>query len=223
MFIKYPGREPSWTTFIEPFHFSLWFSLFGLIMIIQFALLATYYLGVEKILNPNSFTIKNALFTVWGSCMYQGSAFDPKSLASKIVFWINFTFGVVLVTSYSAQLISFLSVQKFPLPFTKMEEIFNTEYKIGTRRGTAEHDSFRNAPEGSTHRRVYDEIIVNEDSLLTNSLEEGIEKAKAGKYAFVYIQESIYKINNKCELKVHSNKYDIYCVYHLVQRTSPKA
>ena len=202
MFIKYPGREPSWTTFIEPFHFSLWFSLFGLIIILQLTLLSTYYLGVEKTLNPDSFTIKNALFTVWGSCIYQGSTFDPKSLASKIVFWINFVFGVVVVTSYSAQLISFLSVQKFSYPFTKMEEIFDTEFTIGTRKGTAEHDSFRRSPKGTMHRKIYEEIMAKDDSLLTETLEEGIEKAIAGKYAYVYLPESIYSIVNNCQLKV---------------------
>ena len=202
MFIKYPGREPSWTTFIEPFHFSLWISLFGAIFILQFALLITYYVGVEKSLNPESFTMRNALFTVWGSVILQGSIFDPKSFASKIIFWMNFMFGVILVTSYSAQLISYLAVQKFPLPFKNMEEIFATEFTIGTRKGTAEHDSFKLAPKGSQHRRVYDEIMGKDDSLLTSSIEEGIEKALKENYAFVYIAESIREFNNKCELKV---------------------
>ena len=115
---------------------------------------------------------------------------------------MNFMFGVILVTSYSAQLISYLAVQKFPLPFKNMEEIFATEFTIGTRKGTAEHDSFKLAPKGSQHRRVYDEIMGKDDSLLTSSIEEGIEKALKENYAFVYIAESIREFNNKCELKV---------------------
>eukprot|EP00092_Neocalanus_flemingeri_P102530 GFUD01131155.1.p1 GENE.GFUD01131155.1~~GFUD01131155.1.p1 ORF type:complete len:204 (+),score=21.62 GFUD01131155.1:76-612(+) len=82
-----------------------------------------------------------------------------------------------------------------------MEEIFDTEYTIGTRKGTAEYDSFSRSPKGTTHRRVFDEFMARDEGLLTNTLEEGVENAIKGKYAFVYIPESVYAISNNCELK----------------------
>ena len=42
MFIKYPGRGTSWTTFIEPFDFYLWSAIICLIVITIFCLFATY-------------------------------------------------------------------------------------------------------------------------------------------------------------------------------------
>ena len=53
MFIRSPKREASWTTYIQPFHSTLWLALFILGVIIAFCLSATYVFGLEKKLNPN--------------------------------------------------------------------------------------------------------------------------------------------------------------------------
>merc|ERR550519_2901273 len=51
MFIKYPGRGISWTTFIEPFDIYLWVMILCFIIILTLSLRSTYVLGVERRIN----------------------------------------------------------------------------------------------------------------------------------------------------------------------------
>ena len=201
MFIKYPGREASWTTFTHPFAGSLWASVFGLIFSLTCLLSATYYLGPEKQENPDSFNFSNAVLVVLGSQIFQGSWLDPKCLSSKIIFFISFIFGVILYTSYSAELIAFLTLVKTTLQFSSLNEIRNTDFKIGSIRGSAVLDKFLYAPEGSVHLKVAEEIIEKDITNMPASFDEAMEKTKAGKFAFVWTVETVYDLNkDNCDL-----------------------
>ena len=100
MFIKYPGREASWTTYIDPFDVSLWLSVLVLLCFLITLLSATYYLGPEHHENPYSFTFSNSVVTVLGSQLFQGSWLDPKFASAKITFLVSFVFGLRLYRSY---------------------------------------------------------------------------------------------------------------------------
>ena len=201
MFIKYPGREASWTTYIDPFDGSLWISVFFLMSFIICLLSATYYLGPERKENPDSFTLSNTAIVVLGSQIFQGSWLDPKCISSKMIFFISFLFGVTLYASYSAKLISFLTVIKTTLPFNTLDEIRRTDFGIGSIQGSAVLDKFLYAPEGSTHLKVAEEIVKQDPSNMPASFDEAMEKTKAGKYAFVWTVEVVYDLNkDNCDL-----------------------
>ena len=113
------GQETNWLTFILPFSYSLWLGLLGLFSTLSAFLAASYKLGPKRKLNPNSVP-GSTLLVVWGSWIAQGSWLDPKSIASRIVFLVSFLCGVLIYTTYSAKVISFLSVTKATLPFSNM-------------------------------------------------------------------------------------------------------
>ena len=201
MFIKYPGREASWTTYIDPFDVSLWFSVLLLLCFLATLLSSTYYLGPEQHHNPGSFTLSNSIVVVLGSQVFQGSWLDPKHASAKITFLVSFVFGVLLYTSYSAKLISFLTVIKTTLPFTTLDGIRGTDFGIGAVAGSAVLDKLIYAPEGTTHRKVAEEIIKQDPANMPPTIEAAIEKAKAGKYAFVWTTEGVYEMNkDNCDL-----------------------
>ena len=105
MFIKFPQRDTSWTTFVEPFHGSVWMALLLLMIAISGTLYSSYYFGLEEHSNNNSFTLLQTLSVVWGSIIAQGSSLEPKSISSKISFILSFLLGVLAVSSYNATLI----------------------------------------------------------------------------------------------------------------------
>ena len=191
MFIKYPGREASWTTYISPFHNSLWISLFIFLPFVVLLLSSTYYFGPEQ----EPFTFQNTCLIIWGSQFAQGSWLDPKCISSKIIFFTSFIFGVVLYTSYSAKLISFLTVIKLTLPFTSMEEILYTDFAIGTVTGSSILDTFLYGPPGSIHLQLAEEIIKKDSTNMPATIEEALAKAKNERYAFVWTTDVIYAIN----------------------------
>ena len=109
-YIKFPGQEINWLTFLLPFADELWLGLLVLFFTLFVFLAAFYKFGPERKLNPKSFVPGSTLIVVWGSWIAQGSWLDPKSIASRIVFLVSFVCGVLIYTAYSAKLISYLSV-----------------------------------------------------------------------------------------------------------------
>ena len=117
MFIKTPQREASWSTFFNPFHGNVWGALLLLILSIIGSFYASYYIGIEKKWNTNSFTLSETPLVVFGSLIAQGSFLEPKSPSSKIIFMVSFLLGVLAISSFNATLTSYLTVFKTDLPF----------------------------------------------------------------------------------------------------------
>ena len=162
---------------------------------------STYYLGPEQQHNPGSFTLSNSIVVVVGSQLSQGSWLDPKHASVRLVFLICLVLGVVLLTSYSAVLISFMTFFKTTLPFTTLDQIRETDYKIGSVAGSANLDKLLYAPKGTTHRIVAEEIIKKDPANMPSTVEAAVEKAKGGKYAFVWTTEPVYEMNkDNCDL-----------------------
>ena len=104
-------------------------------------------------------------------------------------------FAVILITSFSAKLISFLTVIKFTLPFNSLEEIRTTSYGLGSVKGTYFIDNFLYAPPNSIKNILSNEKIQRDPSNIVNSIEEGLAKAKNEKYAFIWVTDVIYDLN----------------------------
>ena len=196
MFIKYPGRGISWTTFIEPFDIYLWVMILCFIILLTLSLLSTYVLGVEKKINTDNFSLTNSFITIWGSQIAQGSHLQPKTASTRIVFCTSFVLGVILLASYSAKLISFLAVIKTNVPFQTLEDVLHSEYQFGSVDGTAPLTNFINGPENSIFRKIGDNIIMKDKNNIVNTIEEGLEKAKREKYVFVWTADVIKSITD---------------------------
>ena len=185
-FIKFPGQETNWFTFLQPFSSTLWFFLVLLLLSVAGLLTAAYYYGYEHIIHSDSFLPDNSLLITWGSWMAQGSWIDPKSISSRIIFLTSFLFGVILYTAFSAKLISFLSVAKVTLPFSSLEELLaSQEYRVGVVRGTSDYSLFFTAQPGTVHHSVAHQLISNAE--LVDSMQEGAERIRRdSKYAFAW-------------------------------------
>ena len=139
--------------------------------------------------------MRNSIFIIFASQAGQGSWLDPQSLSSKIVFLTSFLFGVILTTSFSAFLISFLSVINLTLPFASLKEIRTTDYDLGSVQGSSILDNFLYAPLNSIERKLAEEKIRQDPSNMVSTIEEGLVKAKNEKYAFVWTTDVIYELS----------------------------
>ena len=146
-------------------------SLLALLSLIIILLSATYYLGPEGQDNNDSFSLSNSALIVLGSQLYQGSWIDPKYASSRIILLSSFIFCVLIYASYTAELISFLTLKKTTLPFKTLDKIRGTDFGIGSVIGSAVLESFLNAPEGSTHWKVFEEMIKQDPSNMPPTVE----------------------------------------------------
>ena len=87
------------------------------------------------------------------------------------------------------------------MPFNTLNEISGTDFSIGAVAGSAILEKFLYAPEGSTHLKIAEEIIKKGPSNMPPTIKVAIEKAKAGKYAFVWTVEGVYEMDkDNCDL-----------------------
>ena len=115
-------------------------------------------------------------------------------VASKMIFFISFLLGVCLVASYSAALMSFLTVGA-SLPFKSLEEVLDSDYMIGSVNGSAILDVFLFAQTDSIHLKITEEKIKKDPKNIPSSIEEGLLKAKQERYAFVWTTDVVNRVN----------------------------
>jgi hypothetical protein len=61
----------------------------------------------------------------------QGSPFEPKSLANRIVFLAIYILGLLMIVSYSACLTSILAVRRDEFPFTDSYSMYHkSDYNL---------------------------------------------------------------------------------------------
>ena len=176
--IKDPNKVISWTTYIQPFDVHVLICIFILLLLIVICLNMTYIFGPERNLNPGSFVFQNSFIVIIGSLVGQGSWLDPKSMSTKIVLLTSFLFAVILITSFSAKLVSFSTVTE--LPFKGLDETLRRGYSIGSVKGSGYPKIIRGLSSTAAA------IIRDDPSCLVDSIEAGLAKAKKEKYAFVY-------------------------------------
>ena len=201
MFIKYPERESSWTTFIEPFDLYLWLSLLGLLFLLSFTLSVTYHLGPEKKYNSESFTFSFNFFVALTAQMGQGSSIEPKSFSTRMVFISIFFLSVIVITSYSSKMVAFLALIKIQPEIANLEEVPGSNFKLGYVKGTAISDMFKKGEYGTIFKRIYDAKIKKTPTSIVDNISEGLEKIISEKYALVEERSIIMDlIKDNCDV-----------------------
>ena len=201
IFIKYPERISSWTTFIRPFDPFLWLSLLGLLLLLSLALSITYHLGPEKIHNPGSFTFSFNLLVAFAAQMGQGSSLEPKSFSTRIVFSMIFFVAIIVIASYSAKMVAFLAIVKIQPEIENLEDIPGSDFKLGYLRGTSTSDMFEKAKVGTIYQKIYEQKVKGNPESLNDVFKDGLDKVMSEKYIFVtFAPPVIAMIKDKCDI-----------------------
>lgn len=132
--------EVKWTAFLSPFNMNIWFALiFILILTPNFAIFLNYkntdknlyqcYLEVLQIICQQPLLDK----------------FVPKTNGGFVFYSFMGFISILIVTSYSAALISFLTVENFRLPFTDFKTFADSSYKLLALDKTAQYAFLENS------------------------------------------------------------------------------
>lgn len=113
--------------------------------------------------------------------------------------WSFFT--LIMVSSYTANLAAFLTVEQVVSPIHNAEELANLEGKIkyGAKRGGSTISFFRDG-DYPTYQKMW-QFMESHPELLTNSNAEGVELVKQDNYAFLMESTAIeYTVERECEV-----------------------
>ena len=72
--------------------------------------------------------MKKIFFLFWFLGFPSNQCYENASL--RILYYATFTSAVIIYTSFSAKIISILSVKEFELPFDNLESFYRTDYSL---------------------------------------------------------------------------------------------
>ncbi|XP_057671940.1 glutamate receptor ionotropic, kainate 2 isoform X1 [Diorhabda carinulata] len=207
-------QSPNLFSFLSPLSLDVWIYM------------ATAYLGVSVLLfilarfspyewdNPhpcdsvpvvleNQFTLLNSLWFTVGTLMQQGSDIAPKAVSTRMVAGMWWFFTLIMISSYTANLAAFLTVERMDSPIETAEDLAKqTKIKYGALRGGSTAAFFRDS-NFSTYQRMWAFMESQRPPVFTSSNQEGVEQVikSRGSYAFLMESTSIeYVIERNCEL-----------------------
>ncbi|CAG9826299.1 unnamed protein product [Diabrotica balteata] len=92
----------------------------------------------------NQFTLLNSLWFTVGTLMQQGSDIAPKAVSTRMVAGMWWFFTLIMISSYTANLAAFLTVERMDSPIETAEDLAKqTKIKYGALRGGSTAAFFR--------------------------------------------------------------------------------
>ncbi|CAF2895654.1 unnamed protein product [Rotaria sp. Silwood2] len=188
-------------SFLSPLSLEIWIYTFAAVFTVSFILLLIARCSPDEWRNPypcdteydileNRFTVSNTLWFSIGTLMQQGSDVSPSAISTRLVSGIWWFFTLILISSYTANLAAFLTVEKLNNPIESAEDLAKqANIKYGVVRGGSTEQFFRESSI-PTFQTMW-KYMSNNPDVFVNTNQQGIERVKAGSYAFLMESTSI--------------------------------
>ncbi|CAF4044374.1 unnamed protein product [Rotaria sordida] len=197
--ISKPEKEkPGVFSFMDPLAKEIWICVIvsylfvsGILFFIsRFSPYEWYYENESDLIPRNKFSLHNALFFSFAAFMHQGVDLLPRSISGRVVTSAWWFFSLILVSSYTANLAAFLTIEKLVPPVETVEELAKqTDIRYGTLKGGSTM-AFFNKSTLTTFKRMWDFMQQHQDDVFVSSNSEGIEKVRQSKGKFAFLLES---------------------------------
>ncbi|KAM9405263.1 LOW QUALITY PROTEIN: glutamate receptor ionotropic, kainate 2 [Salvelinus alpinus] len=212
LYRKPNGTNPGVFSFLNPLSPDIW----------MYILLA--YLGVSCVLfviarfspyewynphpcNPdsdvveNNFTLLNSFWFGVGALMQQGSELMPKALSTRIVGGIWWFFTLIIISSYTANLAAFLTVERMESPIDSADDLAKQtriEYGVVEEGSTM---TFFKKTKISTYDKMWEFMSSRRHSVMVKDIDEGIHRVLTSDYAFLMESTTIEFVTQRnCNL-----------------------
>ncbi|XP_006089169.1 glutamate receptor 1 isoform X1 [Myotis lucifugus] len=203
--IKKPQKsKPGVFSFLDPLAYEIW-------MCIVFA-----YIGVSVVLflvsrfspyewhseefeegrdqttsdQSNEFGIFNSLWFSLGAFMQQGCDISPRSTPGRMVGTLWWFLSLVIISSYTANLAAFLTVERMVSPIESAEDLAKqTEIAYGTLEAGSTKEFFRRS-KIAVFEKMWTYMKSAEPSVFVRTTEEGMIRVRKSKGKYAYLLES---------------------------------
>ncbi|XP_037925932.1 glutamate receptor ionotropic, kainate 2 isoform X1 [Hermetia illucens] len=157
--------------------------------------------NTESDITENQFTIANSFWFTIGTLMQQGSDLNPKATSTRIVSAIWWFFTLIIISSYTANLAAFLTVERMITPIENAEDLAGqTEISYGTLESGSTMTFFRDSMI-ETYKKMWRFMENKKPTVFTSTYEEGIKRVLEGNYAFLMESTMLdYIVQRDCNL-----------------------
>ncbi|CAH0390025.1 unnamed protein product [Bemisia tabaci] len=149
----------------------------------------------------SQFTISNSFWFTIGTLMQQGSDLNPKATSTRIVGGIWWFFTLIIISSYTANLAAFLTVERMITPIENAEGLAaQTDISYGTLDSGSTMTFFRDSMI-ETYKKMWRFMENKKPSVFVPTYEEGIKRVLEGNYAFLMESTMLdYAVQRNCNL-----------------------
>ena len=211
LFKKPTQKVTTLFSFLSPFSMVVWIYVVGAYVAVSVILFLVGRLSPYEWDNPhpcrvnervleNGFSLLNSFWFTIGSLMQQGSNLTPKSLSTRTVAGIWYFFTLITISSYTANLAAFLTVEKVVYPIESAEDLSKqTEIKYGCVVSGSTR-SFFSESSIPTYKKMWDFMSSDPENFVASN-KDGRERVLKGNYAFLMESASIeYIVERNCNL-----------------------
>uniref|UniRef100_A0A3Q2FM33 Glutamate receptor, ionotropic, kainate 4 n=1 Tax=Cyprinodon variegatus TaxID=28743 RepID=A0A3Q2FM33_CYPVA len=133
----------------------------------------------------NQYSLGNSFWFPVGGFMQQGSTIAPRALSTRCVSGVWWAFTLIIISSYTANLAAFLTVQRMEVPIESVDDLADqTAIEYGTMHGGSTMTFFMNS-RYQTYQRMWNFMYSKQPSVFVKSTEEGIARVLNSNYAYL--------------------------------------
>uniref|UniRef100_A0A671Q7T2 Glutamate receptor n=1 Tax=Sinocyclocheilus anshuiensis TaxID=1608454 RepID=A0A671Q7T2_9TELE len=149
----------------------------------------------------NNFTLLNSFWFGVGSLMQQGSELMPKALSTRIIGGIWWFFTLIIISSYTANLAAFLTVERMESPVDSADDLAKqTKIEYGVVKDGATMSFFKKS-RVSTFEKMWAFMSSRQSTSFVKSIEDGIQRVLKSDYALLMESTTIEYVTRKnCNL-----------------------
>ncbi|XP_017490329.1 PREDICTED: glutamate receptor ionotropic, kainate 1-like, partial [Rhagoletis zephyria] len=211
LFKKPTTKVTTLFSFLSPFTGLVWISLLSAYIVVSTILFIVGRMSPYEWENPNpcqqdddvlenNFSLTNSFFFTIGSMMQQGSELTPKAMSTRAVAAIWYFFTLIMISSYTANLAAFLTVEKVIYPINSAEELSRqTNIEYGCLKSGSTENFFK-----ETKIKVFAEMwkfMQSRPHVFMSKNDQGKKRVEQGGYAYLMEGASIeYIVERNCNL-----------------------
>ncbi|KAJ0183282.1 hypothetical protein K1T71_001258 [Dendrolimus kikuchii] len=212
---KKPTKEPpNLFSFISPFSSGVWVWLAGAYVGVSVLLFILGRLAPEEWQNPypciaepetldNQFTLANSFWFTLGSVLTQGSEIAPIAVSTRLAGSMWWFFTLIMVSSYTANLAAFLTVESKFYAIKNVDDLANNPYGItyGAKKGGATFSFFKES-DNLLYQKMY-HYMDEHPEYQTATNDEGLERVKSETENYAFLMESTsieYMVERNCDV-----------------------
>ncbi|XP_046446543.1 glutamate receptor ionotropic, kainate 2-like isoform X4 [Daphnia pulex] len=149
----------------------------------------------------NQFSLGNSFWFTVGTLMQQGSDLNPKAASTRIVGSIWWFFTLIIISSYTANLAAFLTVERMASPIESAQDLAEQrEIAYGTLESGSTMTFFRDS-KIETYQKMWRFMENKKPSVFVSTYDEGIRRVLDGNYAFLMESTTLdYFVHRNCNL-----------------------
>merc|ERR1740128_1188 len=206
---------PSMLAFLEPFTIQVYVYI---ILVLVFVTLVIYVLArfspnqweepPNCIKDPeeyeNQYTLLNSFWFTMGALMQQGSDVAPISILFRFAAGMWFFFALIMISSYTANLAAFLTVETLERPINSAKELANqNKIDYGVMEGGSTMTFFKNS-KVDEYMKIWNFMSgIKRSEVMVASNPEGVDKVENSDGMYAYFMESsgiAYLVERRCKL-----------------------